>query len=45
MVPQKAAEQGVTQAQVKLAVMYLTGRGVPKDKTKAAEWFRQAEKN
>jgi len=38
----KAAEQGDTDAQYELGLMYEKGRGVPKDYAKAAEWFSKA---
>ena len=37
-----AAQQGDTDAQVELAVMYHSGEGVPKDYAEAARWFRKA---
>jgi two-component system, NarL family, nitrate/nitrite response regulator NarL len=36
---QKAAEQGLPGAQVRLAQMYLQGRGVPKDLVTAYMWY------
>jgi TPR repeat protein len=36
------AEQGNAIAQINLGIMYKKGRGVPKDFTKAVEWFRKA---
>jgi DNA-binding NarL/FixJ family response regulator len=36
---QKAAEQGLPGAQVRLAEMYLQGRGVPKDLASAYMWY------
>jgi TPR repeat protein len=36
------AEQGNAIAQFNLGIMYKKGRGVPKDNTKAVEWFRKA---
>lgn len=42
----KAAEGGNADAQNNLGVMYFKGESVPKDLTKAAEWYRKAaEKN
>ena len=38
----KAAEQGQTDAQGTLDVMYYRGEGVPKDDAEAVRWFRQA---
>ena len=38
----KAADQGNAAAQVNLASMYLTGRGVVKNETEAGKWYRQA---
>ena len=39
---QKLAEQGDSDAQESLGVMYSVGQRVPKDDVKAAEWFRKA---
>ena len=39
---QKAAEQGDVDAQGRLGVMYLHGRGVAQDDKQAAAWFRKA---
>ena len=39
---QKAAEQGLAEAQIVLGVMYLYGRGVAQDDKQAAAWFRKA---
>jgi len=36
------AEQGDLQAQVKLARMYETGQGVPKDFSEALKWYKEA---
>jgi DNA-binding CsgD family transcriptional regulator len=36
---QKAAEQGLPGAQIRLAQMYLQGRGVPKDLVSAYMWY------
>ena len=36
------ARQGDAHAQVSLAAIYETGRGVPKDETKAVEWYQKA---
>jgi TonB family protein len=36
------AEQGDTEAQVNLGMMYLQGNGVPPDHAEAAKWFRKA---
>lgn len=38
----KAAEQGHTDAQVNLAIMYAEGRGVSFDALEAARWYRHA---
>ena len=38
----RAAEQGMVQAQTRLAQLYFTGEGVPQDHRKAAEWLRRA---
>ncbi|KAK3817115.1 MAG: hypothetical protein JOS17DRAFT_820495 [Linnemannia elongata] len=38
----KAAEQGVAHAQCCMADMYLVGRGVKKDDSKAFEWYLKA---
>jgi len=37
-----AAEQGDAKAQTDLGVLYRDGRGVPKDESKAADWFGKA---
>jgi len=37
-----AAEQGLARAQTNLGVMYLKGRGVPKNDETAVKWFRLA---
>ena len=34
----KAAEQGVSNAQVNLGIAYANGRGVPKDEMEAYKW-------
>lgn len=39
---QKAAEDGQAWAQNELGLAYQNGAGVPKNSTKAAEWFRKA---
>jgi hypothetical protein len=39
---QKAAEQGLAQAQLNLAVLYLDGKGVESDPTVAARWLLKA---
>jgi len=39
---QKAAVQGIADAQAKLGVMYDTGEGVPKDAVKAVAWYQKA---
>ena len=39
---QKAAEQGLAEAQNVLGVMYLHGRGVAQDDKQAVAWFRKA---
>jgi TPR repeat protein len=36
------AQQGDPRAQLRLAVMYHVGKGVPQDYAEAAEWFRRA---
>ena len=41
----KAAEGEIGAAQHDLGVLYLQGRGVPKDASQAAEWFRRAADN
>ena len=41
-VVQKAADQGNTDAQNNLGVMYYSGEGVPRDAAKATEWFKKA---
>jgi len=41
----KAAEQGHPMAQGKLGSYYLNGFGVPKDRSKALEWFRLGSEN
>jgi TPR repeat protein len=38
----KAAEQGQTNGQYVLGLMYGTGKGVPKDYTEAFKWYRKA---
>jgi TPR repeat protein len=38
----KAAEQGHPDAQFNLAVMYLTGEGVPANLTESVQWMRKA---
>lgn len=40
----KLAEQGNAEAQYKVGEMYEKGKGVPKDMTKANEWFNKAAK-
>ena len=39
---QKKATQGVAEAQTNLGLLYYDGRGVPRDYTKAREWFEKA---
>jgi len=39
---QAAAEQGDANAQLRLGVLYLDGKGVPQDDKEALWWFRQA---
>ena len=39
---QKAAEQGLAQAQCNLGVCYEEGQGVKKDEQKAVEWYQKA---
>ncbi|TGV06746.1 sel1 repeat family protein [Alcaligenaceae bacterium 429] len=39
---EKAAEQGLAQAQFSLGVMYDQGRGVPQNDAKAFEWYEKA---
>ena len=39
---QKTAELGNADAQFKLGSMYLLGQGVPRDMSKAAQWFQKA---
>ena len=41
---QKAAEQGIAQAQYNLGVMYERELGVSQSYTEAAKWFREAAK-
>jgi len=38
----KAAEQGDAQAQLKLGMLYATGRGVPLDDKQAVSWYLKA---
>lgn len=38
----RAAERGYAPAQFSLALMYDSGQGVPRDRTKAAKWLRKA---
>jgi TPR repeat protein len=38
----KAAEQGHALAQFNLAIMYVTGQGLPQDEYKAMEWMQKA---
>ncbi len=38
----KAAEQGLSQAQVNLGALYLSGYGVPEDLHQAFKWFHKA---
>ena len=38
----KAAEQGLSKAQHKLATMYYKGKGVIKDYAKADKWYRKS---
>ena len=42
---QKAAEQGLVEAQVQLATQYFLGRGAPKDWKLAARWYEAAAEN
>jgi TPR repeat protein len=37
-----AAEQGMPEAQMALAEIYRTGRGVPRDEAAARRWYEQA---
>ncbi|MGG4603986.1 tetratricopeptide repeat protein [Paenalcaligenes sp. Me131] len=39
---EKAAEQGLAQAQFSLGVMYDQGRGVPQNDVKAFEWYEKS---
>ena len=39
---QKAAEQGLAEAQLDLGVMYIKGYGVAQDDKQAVAWFRKA---
>ena len=39
---QKTATQGVAEAQTNLGLLYYYGRNVPRDYTKAREWFEKA---
>ena len=41
---QKAAEQGLPDAQLNLGGMYFNGEGVPKDVAKTVEWWQKAAK-
>jgi uncharacterized protein len=45
MLLQKAAEAEIGEAQHALGVLYLQGRGVERDSTKAAHWFEKAARN
>jgi len=38
----RAAEQNLREAQYTVGLMYATGEGLPKDETKAAQWFEKA---
>lgn len=38
----RAADQGLSEAEVDLAMMYETGHGVPQDDVQAAYWYRRA---
>lgn len=38
----KAAERGDAEAQTELATMYLSGKGIPQDEVKAADFFQRA---
>jgi TPR repeat protein len=38
----KAAEGGYAPAELSIGIMYMAGRGTPKDPQQAAEWFRRA---
>jgi len=38
----RAAEQGDTDAQLNLGLLYATGRGVPQSYGKAVRWYRMA---
>ncbi|MCD7802218.1 MAG: SEL1-like repeat protein, partial [Clostridiales bacterium] len=39
---EKAAQQGIAQAQFNLAACYYNGQGVTRDRAKAKEWFQKA---
>jgi TPR repeat protein len=39
---QTQAAQGIAEAQTNLGLLYFYGRGVPRDYTKAREWFEKA---
>ena len=41
---EKAANQGLVEAQVTIAAMYDRGMGVPGDKKKATQWYEKAAK-
>jgi TPR repeat protein len=39
---QKAAKQGHAEAQYRLGVAYVYGKGVPQDYAEAVRWYRKA---
>ncbi|MXV35594.1 hypothetical protein GS535_03360 [Saccharibacter sp. EH611] len=39
---QSAADQGNSDAQLKLGIMYFNGQEVPQNEAKAAEWFQKS---
>ena len=39
---QKAADRGYAEAQIRLGVMYINGKGVPQNYAEALKWFRKA---
>ena len=39
---QRAAKQGLAEAQLNLGLLYYIGEGVPMDKGMAAKWFHRA---
>ena len=41
----KRTEAGDSDAQIGLGLLYMEGKGVPKDKEKAVEWYNQSAIN